>query len=88
MKILDTLWEILQAIWILLHIKWYWIIVGISFLVLFVPFLSIMLFLILPWPFNTLALIGVIIGWGIAAGYKDWIVAKIKEENVKSEEES
>lgn len=88
MKILDDLWELLQAIWALLTIKWFWIIVGVSFLVLFLPFLSIYLLLILPWPFNTLGLIGIVIGWGIAAGYKDWILARIKEEKVKSKDES
>ena len=76
--------EILESVWVILTFKWYWIIVGVALLVLLVPLVCLMLFLVLPSPFNALSLLGIIIAWGIAAGYKDWILLKIKEEKRKA----
>jgi len=35
--------------------------------------------LFLPATAKAIALFGIIIGWGIAGGYKDWIQARRKE---------
>jgi len=81
---MGTIREFLESVWIILTSRWYWIVVGIFLLVAVVPLLCLMLFLVLPPPFNTLALVGVIIAWGIAAGYKDWILSKMREEEQKA----
>ena len=47
------------------------------------PFLLIILILNLPPPLNFLSTILIVIAWGVVAGYKDWIIAKAKEEKQK-----
>ncbi|MEM2589548.1 MAG: hypothetical protein QXT44_07125 [Candidatus Bathyarchaeia archaeon] len=80
----ESIVEFLQILRVILTTKWYWILVGFSLLIVLGPFVGIFLFLILPSPFNLIALVALVITWGIAAGYKDWITAKIKEEKVKA----
>jgi hypothetical protein len=40
----------------------------------------------LPPPYNAIATFFLIIGWGIAAGYKDWRMSKEREEKKHGEE--
>jgi len=34
----------------------------------------------LPAPFNMVAVICLVLAWGVAAGYKEWVLSKTKEE--------
>jgi len=47
------------------------------------PFVLLILILNMPAPLNFIATILIVIGWGVVAGYKDWILAKAKEEKQK-----
>jgi len=70
--------------WILKE-RWLWIIIGSLITVLIGSFLIVWLLLYLPeWARITLTF-AIVIGWGVAAGYKDWILDKEKreEENKK-----
>jgi hypothetical protein len=61
--------------------KWIWIIIGACILVLVGP--SVLMWVILQMP-NVLRASFVwfiIFGWGIAAGYKDWLMDAKKREN-------
>jgi Flp pilus assembly protein TadB len=65
--------------WILSE-EWLWIII-LSFIAILVgPLLIVWFILILPGELKILATILIVIGWGVAAGYKDWLQAKRKEE--------
>lgn len=67
----------------ILSSKWFWIIVLIGCLVLLTPFILVFIILLLPFPYNTIATAGIIVAWGIVAGYKDWVLAKKKEMEKK-----
>lgn len=65
--------------------KWLWILIVALILITLVPLVMVLVILILPFPFNTLATILVVLGWGVVAGYKEWIISKRKEEKQKSQ---
>jgi uncharacterized membrane protein YidH (DUF202 family) len=68
--------------WILSE-EWLWIII-LSFIAILVgPLLIVWFILALPGELKILATILIIVGWGVAAGYKDWLQAKRKEEEQK-----
>jgi len=59
--------------------KWLWIIIGCLVLILVTPLIVLLVILTLPPILKVTATIILLIGWGIAAGYKDWIISKRKE---------
>jgi len=75
--------ETLSVLWSILTSRWYWIIVTMACAIVITPFLLIILILNLPPPLNFLSTILIVIAWGVVAGYKDWIIAKAKEEKQK-----
>jgi len=66
--------------------KWLWIIIFAVIMIVAFPLLIVYIILLLPFPFNTLVTILLIIGWGIAAGYKEWIISKEKEQQKERHE--
>jgi len=60
--------------------RWLWIIILIIFLIIATPLAVLWIILNLPFPFNTIAIILLVILWGVVAGYKEWIIEKRKEE--------
>jgi len=80
---MGSLRENLSILWSILTSRWYWTIIAITSAIVITPFLIVMLILTLPSPWSFLATILLIIGWGLVAGYKDWIIAKAKEEKQK-----
>jgi hypothetical protein len=63
--------------------EWLWIII-LSFIAILVgPLLIIWFILILPGELKILATILIVVGWGVVAGYKDWLQARRKEEEQK-----
>ncbi|MEM3697924.1 MAG: hypothetical protein QXQ94_10615 [Candidatus Bathyarchaeia archaeon] len=60
--------------------KWLWIIIVLIIIVFTLPGVVVWFILTLPIELKFLSTILIIIGWGIAAGYKDWILAKRQEE--------
>lgn len=68
--------------WLLLN-PWLWIIILSISTILIGPFIVLYGILVLPSPYGGLATIAIIVGWGIAAGYKDWAISKRKEEKSK-----
>jgi hypothetical protein len=73
--------------WILSE-KWLWIIVLGVTAILVGPLLIIWFILYLPGEFKVVATILIIIGWGVAAGYKDWLQNKRREEEKRRREVS
>ena len=71
--------------WILRE-KWYWTIVLLLITILIVPFFVVIFILILPPDIRLFMTILLVIGWGVAAGYKDWVTHKRKEEREQSGE--
>ena len=65
--------------WILRE-EWLWIIIVSIVLVLVLPLVVIWLILDLPPAARFIVTVAIIIGWGVAAGYKDWLISKRKEE--------
>jgi hypothetical protein len=65
--------------WILRE-QWLWIIIVGVILILALPLAIIWLILDLPPEGRLIATVAIIIGWGVAAGYRDWLVSKRKEE--------
>lgn len=70
----------------ILSSKQFWILVLIGLLILITPFVIVFILLMLPFPYNTIATLGIFVMWGIAAGYKDWMLAKRKEEESRKKE--
>jgi membrane protein YdbS with pleckstrin-like domain len=62
---------------------WLWIIVIGVILVIALPLAIVWFILNLPPPLAFAATIIILVGWGIAAGYKDWIISKRREEKRK-----
>lgn len=63
--------------------QWLWIIILALIAILVVPILIIWLILALPAELKMVSTFLIIIGWGVAAGYKDWLVEKRREEEKK-----
>jgi len=68
--------------WILSE-EWLWIIILSLIAILVGPLLIVWFILVLPAELKILATILIVVGWGVAAGYKDWLQAKRKEEESK-----
>jgi len=68
--------------WLLFN-KWLWIIIGCMSAILIGPFFMLYFILILPAEFRGIAIVMVVLGWGIVGGYKDWVIAKHQEEKMK-----
>jgi hypothetical protein len=66
--------------------SWLWIIILSVFLVVTVPFVVVLGILYLPGWGALLATVGLIILWGVAAGYKDWVISKRKQAEEESEQ--
>jgi uncharacterized membrane protein len=64
--------------------KWFWLIVVSIFLIIIVPFLVVWTIFYLSPELKIVAMIGLVILWGVVSGYKDWIVSKRKSEEEKS----
>jgi len=60
--------------------RWLWIIILVIFLIIATPLAVLWIILNLPFPYNTIATILLVILWGVAAGYKEWVIEKRKEE--------
>jgi len=68
--------------WLLFN-KWLWITIFCISAVAIGPFIVLSIILALPQELRGIATLMVIFSWGIAAGYKDWIIAKRQEEKMK-----
>jgi len=64
----------------LLSERWLWIIIGAVIMVVALPLVLVWVIMYLPPEMKIAATFLIIIGWGIAAGYKDWIISKREEE--------
>lgn len=65
--------------WLLFN-RWLWIIIFGMSAILIGPFIAVYGIFALPLSYRGLAIILIVIGWGIAAGYKDWVISKRKEK--------
>lgn len=61
--------------------KWIWIIIGVCILVLVGPCVLMWVILQMPDVLRASSVWFIIFGWGIAAGYKDWLMDAKKREN-------
>jgi hypothetical protein len=62
--------------------KWVWIIIGASIALGVVPLLVILLLFEVPGFLGAFLVWAIIFSWGIAAGYKDWVVDRRKRERL------
>lgn len=60
--------------------KWTWIVILSIVLVLVVPLIVVWTVLQMAPEFRVVATISIIVLWGVISGYKDWVIAKRKEE--------
>jgi hypothetical protein len=72
--------ETLSTLWAIMTSRWYWFIVAAAALIITAPYFILMLLISLPPPWNALTFFLIIGGWGVASGYKDWVIFKSKEE--------
>lgn len=68
--------------WLLFN-EWLWITIGCLSLIAIGPFIVLYVVLSLPLELKGIATLMLIFGWGIAAGYKDWVIARRQEERMK-----
>lgn len=67
----------------LLLSKWLWITIFGGIACLLLGFVVVYVILVLPPPWRGLSMIGIVIGWGVVSGYKDWRLYRSKEEKVE-----
>jgi hypothetical protein len=60
--------------------KWIWIIIGMCILVLIGPYLLMWVILQMPDVLRASFVFFMTLGWGIVAGYKDWLMDAKKEK--------
>jgi len=60
--------------------EWLWLIIIALAAILILPLLIVWVILALSAELKVVATILIVVGWGVAAGYKDWLVAKRREE--------
>ena len=63
--------------------RWFWIIILSLFAIIVVPLVTVWFILQLSPELKIVATILIIVLWGVAAGYKDWVKAKREEEEKK-----
>jgi len=68
--------------------KWVWVVIFAAVAVIVIPLIVIWVILQLPSEFAFVATILIIILWGVASGYKDWVMSKRQEEESKKKKES
>jgi len=64
--------------------EWTWVIVISTFLILVVPLIVVWTLVQLSPEFRLVATIAILVLWGVVSGYKEWIIAKRKEEKRES----
>jgi hypothetical protein len=67
--------------------EWFWIIAVSAILILVLPLAIVWFILKLPPELAFIVTILLIIGWGVAAGYKDWLVARRREEEKQNQQQ-
>jgi uncharacterized membrane protein len=67
--------------------KWTWIIILSIISIIVLPLVVVWCILQLPPIGALVATIVIILLWGVASGYKDWVIAKHKEEAARREKE-
>lgn len=67
---------------------WFWITVLSVLLIVTVPFIAVWGILHLPPMWALVATIGIIILWGVASGYKDYVISKRRESEEKPQQAS
>jgi hypothetical protein len=60
--------------------RWTWIVVVGLILILVVPLIVVWTIIELPPELRLVATISIILLWGVVAGYKDWVIAKRREQ--------
>lgn len=63
--------------------RWFWIIVVSAALIIIIPLIVIWTIFYLPPELKLVATIFIVILWGVASGYKDWVISKRKSEEEK-----
>ena len=64
--------------------KWLWIIIGSMCAVAAMPLVVLLVMMVVPAWLSEIIAISVIIGWGVAGGYKDYLLHKRKSEEARS----
>jgi len=60
--------------------RWTWIVVVGMILILVVPLIVVWTIIQMPPELRLVATILIIVSWGVVAGYKDWVIAKRREQ--------
>jgi len=60
--------------------RWTWIVVVCMVLILVVPLIVVWTIIELPPELRLVGTISIILLWGVVAGYKDWVIAKRREQ--------
>jgi len=63
--------------------RWVWIIILSVSAIIIIPLLTVLFILELSPELKIVATILIVVLWGVAAGYKDWVKAKREEEEKK-----
>lgn len=64
----------------ILREEWLWIIILSLIAIFLLPLILIWFILTIPPELRVIITFMLIISWGVAAGYKDWLIEKRKEE--------
>lgn len=79
----DWIREVRDVLDMTLLNKWLWVIIGAAVAIIVFPFLILITLLRSPpWLSATITIL-IIAAWGIAGGYKDWLIHKRKLEKTK-----
>jgi len=68
--------------WLLFN-KWLWITIFCASLIVVGPLIVVSILLALPPWLRGIGTLMLILGWSVAGGYKDWVIARRQEQRMK-----
>ena len=86
MEFLEKVKLALEDVYVVLFNAWLWVIIGVSIAIMVTPIIIVLAFFYLPQPLQVVATILVVVGWGVAGGYKEWASHRQKEEKIRIRE--
>lgn len=82
-RLSDWLREFEEILDVTVFNKWLWIIIVAMAAIVILPLTIMSIILLSPSWLSTVFVILIIISWGIAGGYKEWLLHKHKQEKTK-----
>lgn len=68
----------------IIYDKWFWFTILSVIAIIVLPLIVVMFLIQLPGELKLISMIALIVIWGIVSGYKDWVIARRKENEQRA----